>query len=692
MKVKLAIDRKGDKLEEALEDGNRRASGRVRKLTAKAVALNGNRSYSPPTEDTIVIGETPPKSRQSSTKESPLAPSPTTNDPEEAQTRQETRATPAKPRDNGVQTPSPEELDPVEVLPSPIPEPTPSRRHSLREKKPTSKVLSDPPTTLKRPATEDPENTPARKAVRLSVSRVRVPSMLRYSVSSDSSEAQLTNEAEEPINLEAPILDVPAVRKSKIVVLKWKPQPTQSQPTIQPTTGHDSTVHKGKSRRVSERQKKATEEISNQTGPRPPLVDVAGSCNLSCLPPSSRLLAFAQIALQMPDEEDDEDFVPGGVYDWRRYTGPWCKCLQGPQTAEDSTDSDELARALMPNTVAQGTKRNIIDLTKSHTPESYSLSTPIQTILRAPEAEKLSKLYDPGNSTSSVPPNGQPRRAAKRPAHDLSAPYPGLIPPSQVISQSPDRYSPFQLTSSYPNRRTYEDRLRDDYNVLADVRERAEARGIPWSYNQTYDELQALLTQPVAREQPNQYRQQVINPPTVLGRAHEAAREPRPSPTGFGVLLPPKGSTFVQRTSIGPQQRNGSPAATSSTNGSSAPSSEPARRNKISFVEETAPSTNGKAGRPASPTRPPKSSRFRVDPRGVRGQAPGPGTIINMEEMKKKAEGLRRKGVAIREYEAKRKIVEDRKYAEHMARIEQSRKERELAEQKAKEAVGNGEA
>ncbi|KAJ9606147.1 hypothetical protein H2200_009108 [Cladophialophora chaetospira] len=688
MRTKITIRRTDDRTDHTVDNGSRRASGRARKLTAKAVALNGSRSYSPPIEDTIVIGETSPKRRHSSNNKSSPVPSSPKNDSEETQVLQQIPETPAKPQENGIRTSSPEVMVQDEA-PAPVFETTASRRHSLREKKPTAKVLSEPATTHKRPSTDDFEEAPARKSTRLSYSGARVPSKLRYSVSSDSSEFQPENEAEKP---QAP--ETPAVTKSKIIILKLKQQSDKFALPTQPKANSHSTLDKGKPKRGPGRPRKTPKEAANKPESRPRPEDLTGSCNLSCLSPSSRLLAFAQIALQMPDdEEEDVDVVPGGVHDWRMYTQTWCQCDQGQQTRTNSTDSVELARALMPNTVAQGTRSDLVDVATPHKPESELLSTPVNTILRASDAERLSKLYGPATLGASLSPNGLPPRGAKRPADDISAPLYGRPPLKRVISESPDRYSSLQSTPSYPTRRTYEDRLRDDYNALADIRKRAAARGIPWSYNQTIEDLQALLTQAENREQQNQYRQQVINPPTVLGRAHEAASEPRPSPTGFGVLLPPKGSTFIQRNANGPPQRNGSPATTTSTNGSSVPSSEPSRPSRISFVEETDPVNAGKARRPSSPSRP-KSSRFRVDPRGLRGQAPGPGTIINMEDLKKKAEGLKRLGKAMRDYEAKRKIMEDKRNEEYRLRMEKW--ERDKAEKRAMEeaaaANGNGEA
>ncbi len=680
MRTKKPTVATDDQTDQSIENGNRRASGRVRKLTAKAVALSGSRSYSPPISDTIVIGETLPSRQLSSDKEPSPVSLPPKIDLEQLRMLQEIPETPASIKANGVRTPSPEALAEDEA-PAPVPETTPSRRQSLREKKPTSKILSESTTAQKRPATEDPDENTVRKSLRLSYSGAKVPSKLRYSVSSASSRAQEIDAFDT-----VEVAETPAAKKSKIITLKFKqPQLAVLQPALQPKPKpkDDSISYKGKSRRASERQKKTTKEITDEPKPRPRPVDGIGSCSLSCLSPSSRLLAFAQIALQMPDDDDEDGpVIPGSVHDWRMYTQTWCRCDQGQQARPERTNSAELARALMPNTVAQGSKQDPIDLSTSQTPESDLLSTPVNTILRASDAERLSQLYGPVPSSSSQSPNTLPPRAAKRPADDLSAPN-GQPPQKRVMSESPHLFSSYQPPQSHASRRTFEDRLRDDYNALANIRQRAAARGISWTYNQTFEDIQAMIVKAEDREHQNQYRQQVINPPTVLGRAHEAAREPRPSPTGFGVLLPPKGSTFIQRNSNGPVQRNESPATTSSTNGSAGPSNESSKPSKINFVE-TDPANPAKARRPSTESRQ-KSSRFRVDPRGLRGEAPGPGTIINMQDLKKKAEGLRRLGKAMREFEAKQKIMRAREHEARMLQQEKWAKER--AEKEAAEAA-----
>ena len=681
MRAKSINNQLADQVDQGVENAARRASGRVRKPTAKAVALNGSKSYSPSIEDTIVIGGTPPKRRRSLSKEpTPISTTPK-DEPKDVHMPPEIPETPVVPKVDSTQTPTPPEV--TQDALEPVVETTLLRRQSLRDRKLTPKALSESKAAQKRPAPDDSDDDPLRKSARVSYSGAKVPSKLRYSVSSSQRGAE---EADAPDTVE--IADTAAAKKSKIIVLKYKKQFALSNPPTQFKAKDRSALPNKTSKGTPKRPKATTHDTVTEPEPRPQPVDLPRSCNLTCLSPSSRLLAFAQIALQMPDDDEDGAVVaPGSVHDWRMYTHTWCQCDQGHQWKTQRTNSAELARALMPNTVAQGTKHDPVGLSKSNTSEKDLLLTPVNTILRASDAERLSQLYTgPGNQGADPLLNGLPSTSTQRTTEHHSASFNGLPPHGHVPNSNSESYvrrSPLVPSPSNTTRRTYEDRLRDEYNALADIRKRAVARGIPWTYNQTFNDIHALIMEAEEREHQTQYRQQVISPPTVLGRAHEAsASDARPSPTGFGVLLPPRGSTFVQRNTNGPQEPTNSPTVPT-TNGANGPNSEPPKPGQISFVEESNPANPSRRRRPSSPNRP-KSSRFRVDPSGLQGRRPGPGTIINMEEMRKKAAGIKRLGEALRMMQAVRERSQKRRM-EELAAEKRARKE-------AAATNGNGEA
>ncbi|EXJ59405.1 uncharacterized protein A1O5_12286 [Cladophialophora psammophila CBS 110553] len=640
--------------DKASHAGHRRASSRVRKPTAKAQALGGSRSYSPPLLDTVVVEPLTVRSGLSSNKEPSATVPPPKDVPEKVQPEPEVPETPSAANRIRTKTPSPPDVAGEESR-ADLAE-TPSRRISQRERKPTAKVLSESSTAQKRPAADDAQEAPPRKSARISYSGARVPSKLRYSISAENSEADDAGGVER-----APTSETPTTIKSKIIVLKSKRLAEVFGPPKPSKPDGSSPSSKRKSRRRSKRGHVTTDGVIAKPNPAP--VEIPGSCNLSCLPPSSRLLAFAEIAFQMPDEEDEnEATVPGSVYDWRMYTQVWCRCDQGQQLKSDRTGSVELARALMPNPVSQGTSYDPIDLSSSQTPEAELLSTPVNTVLRATDAERLSQRFaGPPNHSTGQTPNGAPATsgmttrdefvasASHRPSEKYASLYEG-----------PSRNVAYPMSHPVTTRRTYEDRLRDDHNALTDIRKRAAARGISWNFNMTFDDIHALIMDAEEREQQQQqaqYRQQVISPPqSVIDRVVENVE----SPSGFGVLLPPRGALQARRFGSIQRSHKDSFAAAAAANAAAEVAQERPRSSttprNISFVEETNPANPSRNRRPSSPSRP-KSSRFRVDPRGLRGESPGPGTIINMSEkleaaeFKKKAAELERLASAMRQFE-----------------------------------------
>lgn len=635
----------------AADSGNRRASGRLRKPTAKAQALGGSKSYSPPLADTIIIApitapdewsrkdDEPPASTVPPEVDSNAIP-PEPEIPESPSTVEVTRAT--TPPKAGVAT---KDDPPVTVSDSP------SRRHSQRERKPTAKLLSEATTGQKRPAPES-DSLPPRKSARISFAGAKVPSKLRYSVSSSHSEDEDT--------IAIKHREVPAGQPSKVIVLKLKGLAEIFGPKPQPPpTKSPASAPKGKGKRKSRVQKPAPPvEVVDTTAS----TELPGTCNLSCLPPSSRLLAFAEIALQMPDDDgdDDEEVIPGSPYDWRIYTQLWCKCDQDEQLKTGRTNSVELARALLPNTVSQGTKYDPIDLSESQTPEAELLSTPVNTILRASDAERLSQLYTaPNGHVAGRTPNSAPVTGRVRFSRDEQS-----VPSVQSMSQrrvsmyeDPTYHSPFATSSSDAAKKTFEDRLREDHRALTDIRKRAAARGIPWSYNMTFDDIHALIMDAEDREQQGYQQQSAMSPPQPPTQPGYDFHEAYNSPTGFGVLLPPRTKSNGHSGS-GRTRRKDSTATQTSTNGAVELTREGA--GSPGFVEE-GPAANSRSRRQSSPSRP-KSSRFRVDPRGLRGESPGPGTIINMKDMMDKAAGLARLGKAMKKYQEGQDEAHQRPY------------------------------
>ncbi|KAJ4554260.1 hypothetical protein HRR78_002664 [Exophiala dermatitidis] len=482
--------------------------------------------------------------------------------------------------------------------------------------------------------------------------------------------------------------------RSKVITLKSKRLSEINNPTQQPEV--DKPSPKASKVRASRRKSKL-----KQDAPRNDRVTVQdkplslASCDLSCLPPWSRLVAFAEIAKRMPDSDnDDEEIVPGSDQDWRSYTQHLCQCKKEPRLPIDDVNASELARALLPNTVFQGTQVDPIDLTEAPTAESELLAQPVNTILRATDAERLSQLFaSPHNLNESE----NRRRYTTSATRSLRNSAEFGTPPAYG-NGNPLRNSGFSenATKFLPTKRTYEERMRDDHKALADIRKRASALGIEWNFNMTFDDISSLVREAEASQTQIYYDQRNMtreNDISVGRHGHGSVIEGHPGhgiPAGYGGLYPGKatsstptpiangaavaGHDLYQHRSPPPappqqqQPKNGRRRPKSQfinynythTNGFDNNSGGNSRGNRngtgtpetagkhlggsaspntttISFVTEDIGATYSSSGphtslrRPSSPSRP-KSSRFRVDPRGLLGESPGPGTIINIDE------------------------------------------------------------
>ncbi|EXJ96209.1 hypothetical protein A1O1_01335 [Capronia coronata CBS 617.96] len=721
-----------------VDSGSRRSSGRVRKPTAKAQALDGGKPYSPPLSDTIVVSSPSPPKNRSRRKDSSTTPAPTIESSQEASVGPHIPETPATIQVNNI-TPPPKTEEVNDEAETRATE-SPPRRVSQRERKPTAKALLTSPTAQKRPlGAIDAQDAPVRKSARISYGGARVPSKLRYSVSSTHDEP---DEADQAVTAQTP-----PDKKSKVVVLKTTPtkeddardaeipetpinnskvvvlKSKRFSEIVDPASQHDEVGAKKPPRKKAKRQPKADQTITVPTivapeEPKAPAPATAPAraqsyaqapCNLSCLPPWSRIVAFAEIVKQMPDTDDaDEEFVPGGPQDWRAYANQFCQCMPIPPLPTHETSPTELAWALQPNTVFQGTEIDPIDLTEpAAVAESELLSQPVNTILRATDAERLSQLFASPNNMDAV----QRTRRYTTPAagsllnsnvtgnlhhaNELATPLTNGSMQRRVSFVENGNVTFVQpAPSSEPTRkRTYEHRLRDDHMVLSQIRKRASAVGIQWSFNMTFDDIQALLAEVEDRQEGDEwyYHQEGVGPDHGMpGHSYQISDENGASPRGFGVLYPTRRASSIvsqpqytqpfqqprenspyqplyaqRQQSLPPQKQNQSentgrkrqqkdtwinysPVNRTPPELLSQRLASPTTTSSVTFVDDYDPVTSTsnstlEARRLSSPSRL-KSSRFRVDPRGLLGESPGPGTIINID--KRKTSGRRDSGAS----------------------------------------------
>ncbi|KAJ9622102.1 hypothetical protein H2204_011683 [Knufia peltigerae] len=617
---------------------NRRASGRVRKPTEKAQAMSDAKPLLSPPSDTIVVSNPRVVDEHPPPKKHPTAPQPTKEAALGIPQPPEIPETPAVTKALATIPPScsPEETPDADAANIE----SPSRRVSQRERKPTAKILETtstpaaPSTTTttattattttgqKRPATEIVDSRP-RKSARVSHSGARIPSKLRYSLSSSAEEesAVVDDQAEIP---ETPI-------KSKIITLKFKRPALPSEPAPRRAAKKAALPPSKRLKRNVESDQSSIEvaRTSLSVAPRQP------TCDLFCLSPSARIIAFAKIALQMPDTDDDngDDVVPGSAQDWHVYTKYWCQCPKPPPLKPTRTSSEELARALMPNTVSDGTKQNPVDLTRpAASPEVELLSAPVNTILRATDAERLSKLFGyPAAETPTRNGDMTPNLSTEASLSTSQVKYSGTG--RSVLRDSMSSYSSPALPAMTV-KKSYEDRIREDYEALTKVRKMAQALGVSWDFNMTFDDINNSLMRFEGYAATKSF---VHGPPEGV---YESRDMYGPN-AGFGVLYPPQ-----PPRSNGLASANGVRGNSRDSNKEYSPVANPEGQVEaghgstlIGCTSEDWGASSSKGRRQSSPPRP-KSSRFRVDPRGLRGESPGPGTIINIDENK---QGLRKR-------------------------------------------------
>ncbi|KEF63165.1 uncharacterized protein A1O9_01141 [Exophiala aquamarina CBS 119918] len=570
------------------EPGQRRASGRRRKPTVKAQALTGEKTSPSQLLDTIVIGGSPPGKSEEGDDHQPSTPPPDGITLPVPSTEMEIPETPAQTVNDSATLINGEEANDVPSITSTTLRESPTRRQSRRERKPTAKILETSPTNLKRPA-PDEQDQPPRKSARISYSGAKVPSRLRYSVSSASTGAP----SPETIQVAEPT----SPKKSKVVVLKiasWKAAASVKAANA----ATDREVKRNPPRRVrkSTNLEGGSTKISKKPSTTITMTVEPPACLLTCLPPSSRLFAMAQIAAMMPDSDDEDgEIIPGSAQDWTTYTARMCQCHNIQDAKTSRTNSVDLQRALEPNALSTDTQFAPYQLFASPTPAADFLATPVNTILKAEEAQRVKELFSNNALMSASNPfsvlgNDAPVRTRKRTSEPFARPSSkrarlnGSVP--ATTTQSPG-------SMSSPAKSSYENRLQRDHLALSDIRKRATLKGIKWTFNMSFEEIQALLMEVEALEDDANVQKQArgVDRSMAASSYSDEAASPSRSRSSFGMLFPPQ----------------------TSMNG--------ALTNEISW------------GRRASSTT--ARPRPRVDPRGLLGESPGPGTIINIESKRR---------------------------------------------------------
>ncbi|KIV94328.1 hypothetical protein PV10_02102 [Exophiala mesophila] len=627
---------------------HRRSSGRVRKPSVKAraqsedVDIDGSASQILESE-TIVIGGTPSSRQDTMTGNAnqPLVtdPAPASHHPLKSDHGHVVARSDVPRRNSQVVDAAMDNGTPQSTL-----MPSPTRRSSARERKPTLKVLEiESPTPKKRspPEAEDPRPT---KTLKITITEPKMPSKLRFSLSSSAAETD-RREEEEPMSVTEPRQD--SVHKPSKIVRLSVPRLGQWLQDRQ----NAKNPPRLRLRLSSQRQTRTSESSSEKKANAPPKarkskvaktkpIELAGpaSCSLACLSDSARLLAMAEIALMMPDSDnEDEQVVPGSAQDWKSYTAALCQCANPVSVSSSRTNSVELLLALEPNKVA-ATVPQERDTPVEMTKDIFQM--PVNTILNADESRRVHQLLssvttehasNPGERAASDPTAPSPsagfspvtRRNGKGRATEDVSEVNGSIEASGSGISMP-MYAGNNIPLLVTPKKTYEDRLREDHVALSEIRNKATSLGIHWTFNMTFDHIHELVMQVEDKQESLSTLGQTVAP--------EKGREASPDVPKYDAAAAKRWAdiNFPPWTDWSAHRATEQPTASSKINEMVA---RPTASPRTSSVANKSLENGEGERRPRSSSKA-KSSHFRVDPRGLLGESPGPGTIINITQKK----------------------------------------------------------
>ena len=340
-----------------------------------------------------------------------------------------------------------------------------SSRPSEKEAEPTASIPPKP--------SKPPIQAVARpKPPRLSLKAPRQPSSLRFALSSAEDDNEImaddrldtkkkaSAERAAKVKSSSPRLNGIDPKPQKVVTLKYGVAPARLSKMQDATPIRFSPI-------VVDQ---------NQTAPK------ESKCNLFCLSPSSRILAFAQLAAESTDsddedEDDDSDDIDvakpssRGLYEKWMAIGRerFCVCNKPATThahpATANAPNTQPPQAQIPNGVSTSTPKDPI-LSDLREGVEMPLTIPeINSIMPASEGRRVSALY------SAITDSG----AEARP------------------SRSSTRGTSMRRMSEPVKSRSFEERMSEDYKALQAIRQQAIMEGVRMHEGMGYDEVKALL-------------------------------------------------------------------------------------------------------------------------------------------------------------------------------------------------------
>lgn len=435
-----------------LEGQNKRTSQRRRRSSAKAVDME---AASSPPESSVSLQKAVPQRAGATTSPEPSA------SPAQFEAKSEVTV----PRKRSV---------------SPSNKVSQAKAPRLSEKAWSQVPEYMPAASAKAPTS--PRQSPAKpKPTRLSLKPPRRPSNLRFAVS--NAEDRVGNTAHD--HLGGRITASPAYqtknempgrpvngdtsKPQKVVTLRYGVAPARL------SQMHDATPIRFSPMVAEKNEAEAGEK----------------DCNLSCLSPSSRILAFAQLAAESTDsdedEEDDDDSDDDlttrpssrGLYKkWIARGQRFCVCSKqagahGHPTAPKHTTS-ELQEARMPNGDSTSTTKDPFLSNLREEAEKAAAFPPVNSVMPVSEGRRVSALY------SAITDNASAARL------DKSSESGTTKQSSKSATTKPRQTAPTKSKS-------YDERMSEDYRALEAIRHQATMEGVKARNTMDYNQIKALL-------------------------------------------------------------------------------------------------------------------------------------------------------------------------------------------------------
>lgn len=380
------------------------------------------------------------------------------------------------------------------------------------------------PPVLKRRASSPEEERPRKSLkLKLSVPGLKAPSKLRFSINSHDVDEQSSSQTPAKSSTKVPG-ETTRDRKpetktqvheesSNVNVQLPKHQAAKIAPVKLSRRAQAKADAKafGKVRQATESanhdrlQETTYGGAASHYAPSAALVRPALDCGLFCLPEASRILAFASIAADSIESDDEENSDAGQQPE---LLGKWLSkgsqhCICNKPSLDDEHDTMDLTQKQSANQQGSTAQVSTEALQNADVaaviPENVTLPLsipPVNSIMSKPQGRRVSAFYNvltgstsPRESTvasSNSTSRHESKSASPRKTDPLSVPG----KPTTVAQQLPEVES-----SARPRTGSHEERARWNYQALERVRRDAKEVGLPISVKMSYAQIQLQLEQ-----------------------------------------------------------------------------------------------------------------------------------------------------------------------------------------------------